>query len=70
MSFLPRLNAFGNYELYDSKFLSTNAKGYLVGAQLSWNVFDGFKTIGKTQKAKADFQKAELKPNNTKNKVN
>ena len=58
--FLPRLNAFGNYQLYDSKFLSTNAKGYLVGAQLSWDIFDGFKNIGKTQKAKADFQKAEL----------
>lgn len=28
--------------------------------QLSWNLFDGYKTIGKTEKAKADFQKAEV----------
>jgi outer membrane protein TolC len=60
MNFLPRLNAFGSYELYDSTFLGTSAKGYVVGAQLSWNVFDGYKSIGKYDKAKADFQKAEV----------
>lgn len=60
MSFLPRLNAFGSYEMYDTRFLGTNAKGYLVGAQLSWSVFDGFKSIGKLEKAKADFQKSSI----------
>lgn len=60
MNFLPRLNAFGSYELYDKNLLCTSAKGYLVGAQLSWNVFDGYKSIGKYDKAKADFQKAEV----------
>jgi len=60
MSFLPRLNAFGSYELYDQNFLGTAAKGYLVGAQLSWNVFDGYKSIGKFQKAKAEFQKSDV----------
>jgi outer membrane protein TolC len=60
MAFLPRLNAFGSYELYDQNFLGTAAKGYLVGAQLSWNVFDGYKSIGKFQKAKAESQKADV----------
>ena len=60
MNFLPRLNAFGSYELYDDKLFGTVAKGYVVGAQLSWNVFDGFKSIGKMEKAKADFQKSEI----------
>lgn len=60
MNFLPRLNAFGSYELYDKNFIGTSAKGYLVGAQISWNVFDGYKSIGKMNKAKADFQKAEV----------
>jgi len=60
MAFLPRLNAFGSYELYDKNFLGTSAKGYLVGAQLSWNVFDGYKSIGKLQKAKAESQKADF----------
>lgn len=60
LGFLPRLNAFGNYQLYDSSLFGMNANGYLLGAQLSWNVFDGYKNIGKTQKAKAEFQKAEV----------
>jgi len=59
LNFLPRLNAFGSYEMYDKNFMGTSAKGYLVGAQLSWNVFDGYKSIGKYNKSKADFQKAE-----------
>ena len=58
--FLPRLNAFGSYELYDQHIFQTSAKGYVVGAQLSWNIFDGYKNIGKTQKAKADFEKATV----------
>jgi len=60
MNFLPTLNAFGSYELYDDTVFGTNAQGYLIGAQLSWKVFDGYKSIGKMEKAKADFQKAEV----------
>lgn len=60
MGFLPRLNAFGSYELYDAALFKTNAKGYLIGAQLSWSVFDGYKAIGKFEKAKADFQKSNF----------
>ncbi|WP_162127956.1 TolC family protein [Flavobacterium phycosphaerae] len=60
MNFLPRLNAFGSYELYDQTLFGTKAKGYTVGAQLSWNVFDGYKSIGKMAKAKAEYQKASI----------
>jgi outer membrane protein TolC len=58
MNFLPTLNAFGSYEMYDDTLFGTNAQGYLVGAQLSWKVFDGYKSIGKMEKAKAEYQKA------------
>jgi outer membrane protein TolC len=60
MNFLPTLNAFGSYEMYDDTLFGTNAQGYLVGAQLSWKVFDGYKSIGKMEKAKAEYQKAEV----------
>ena len=60
MGFVPRLNAFGSYELYNDEIFKMNTGGYLVGAQLSWNVFEGFKQIGKTQKTKAEFNKASL----------
>ncbi len=60
MRFLPRLNAFGSYELYDKEIFNASANGYTVGAQLSWNLFDGYKSIGKKQKTKADYKKSEL----------
>lgn len=59
MNFLPRLNAFGSYQMYDNNLFGTNAKGYLLGAQLSWKLFDGFKAIGKLQKNKLEYQKAQ-----------
>jgi outer membrane protein TolC len=59
MGFLPRLNAFGSYELYDKNLFGTSAKGYLVGAQLSWTIFDGYTSIGKYEKAKAESQKSD-----------
>ena len=60
MAFLPRLNAFGSYELYDDKMFQTSANGYLVGAQLSWDLFQGSKRFGKVQKSKAEFEKSKL----------
>ncbi|HEY9169912.1 MAG TPA: TolC family protein [Lutibacter sp.] len=70
MSYLPSLNAFGSYEIYDDQIFGTEAKGYLVGAQLSWNVFDGYKRIGKIQKSKAELDKAEISLDQYKNQSN
>lgn len=43
-SCLPKLNAFGNYQYNDSHLTGFGANAYLVGVQLSWNVFNGNKT--------------------------
>lgn len=63
MSFLPRLNAFGSYEIYDNQLWQGDAKGYTLGASLQWNLFDGSKRFGKTQKSRANFEKAKLEFN-------
>jgi len=60
MTFLPRLNAFGSYELYDDHIFQADANGYLFGAALSWNLFEGSKRFGKMQTSKAEFNKANL----------
>ena len=60
MTFLPRLNAFGSYELYDQEFLQTNAKGYTIGASLSWDVFKGSQRFAQLKKGKAYADKAQL----------
>jgi outer membrane protein TolC len=60
MAFLPRLNAFGSYQLYDDQIFQADANGYLFGAQLSWDVFQGSKRFGKAQKSKSEFEKSKL----------
>ncbi len=60
MAFLPTLNAFGNYQLHDDQIFQGDANGYLFGAQLSWNIFQGSKRFGKAQKSKAEFEKSKL----------
>ena len=60
MSFLPRLNAFGSYLMYDDQIFQGNANGYLFGAELSWDIFQGSKRFGKAQKSKAAFEKSKL----------
>ena len=60
MAFLPRLNAFGSYELYDDQIFQGDANGYIVGAQLSWDIFQGSKRFGKAQKSKAEFEQSQL----------
>lgn len=60
MDFLPTLNAFGNYQMYDDQIFQGDANGYLIGAKLSWDIFKGSKRFGKAQKSKADYEKSKL----------
>jgi hypothetical protein len=58
MTFLPRLNAFGSYELYDDTLLELTQR-ICSRTQLLWNVFDGYKSIGKMEKRRL-ISKAEI----------
>jgi outer membrane protein TolC len=60
MAFMPRLNAFANYQLFDDQVFQGSANGYLIGAQLSWDVFQGSKRFGKVQKSTAELEKSKL----------
>lgn len=68
MGLVPRINAFGSYQIYDETIAGFGASGYIVGAQLSWNIFDGSRTYGKVEKSKAEFQKAQFENNQYKSK--
>jgi outer membrane protein TolC len=60
MAFLPRLNAFGSFEFNDDKVFQADANNYLVGAQLSWYVFEGAQRYSKVQRSKAEVDKSKL----------
>ena len=59
----PELSAFGGYGIRDRTFsddLGSNVKGWSVGAQVSWALFDGFLTKGRVQQARATRSQAEI----------
>ncbi|GLU42980.1 TolC family protein [Allomuricauda sp. NBRC 101325] len=59
MTFLPRLNAFASYEMYDDQIFQADSKGYIVGASLSWDVFKGSQRFAKAGKSKTNYEKAQ-----------
>ncbi len=57
---LPRLNAFGAFELNDNIPFGTGASNWLAGFQLQWDIFKGYDRIANTQKAKSELEKTAL----------
>jgi outer membrane protein TolC len=60
MSFLPTLNAFGNYQLFDDNLFQFGANGYLIGAELKWNILNGTQRFGKSKTSRATYEKSKL----------
>jgi outer membrane protein TolC len=58
-SMVPRINAFGAYEMNDKNLVGFGASNYIVGVQMAWNIFDGNKSISKTKKSKLEYMKAK-----------
>ena len=57
--FMPRLNAFGNYEFNDTKLFGAAAENWMVGLNLQWNIFNGFQNVAAIQKSQAELKQAE-----------
>lgn len=58
--FAPRINAFGQYEINDSEIFKGGADNYVIGMQLSWNLFNGNQNRKDVQKSKAELESAEI----------
>ncbi len=54
MSYLPKLNAFAEYMFNDSEAFGFGSDAYLVGAQLSWTLFNGMATRNKIAEHKIE----------------
>lgn len=61
--YLPSLQVFGGYSGRSSSFkddLGFVVDGWLAGAELNWNLFDGRLTQGRVQEAKANVGKVQV----------
>lgn len=51
MALLPKVNAFGSYQLNDNKVFGFNKNSYMAGISLSWNLFSGNQNHSKIKSA-------------------
>lgn len=58
MAFVPRINAFGTYQLNDDKPFKFRGDSYLVGINMSWTIFSGNKN--RSQIRSFQFQKNKM----------
>jgi len=59
----PSLQIFGGYQGRNSSFkedVSVVVDGWIAGAQVNWNLFDGLNTQGKVGEAKANLEKSQV----------
>ncbi len=59
MAFLPRVNAFMNYQWNNSRLLKMKHDSYMAGLSLTWTLFDGNRRMGKLREAQVTAQKLE-----------
>ncbi len=58
----PQISAFAAYDLYaepDLRAVKDNFSGYTIGISASWQIFDGFMTLGRVRSARAQVGVAE-----------
>jgi outer membrane protein len=63
-AYKPAVQVFAGYNWYNSQFtppveLNHDINGWNVGAQLSWDIFDGMLTHGKVVQARALYEKSK-----------
>lgn len=58
MAYLPKLNAFAEYLLNDAEVFGFGSNSYLVGAQLSWTLFNGTTIRNKIEEYRIERNKA------------
>lgn len=66
MSYLPKLNAFANYQLHDKAMLGFASGAYLTGVQLSLDIFKGNSTKNKIATQTLERNKMAEQLNNQK----
>lgn len=71
LGFVPRVNAFGNYQLNDKKITGFGNNSYMVGVQLNWNLFPANSLFNaakrmRLQREQTELQLEQMKTNNEK----
>ena len=69
---LPSVQAFAGWGWRNKNFstdITDSIDGWQIGAQASWNIFDGYQTRGKVVQAKAAHEKSKLELDDTSSRI-
>ena len=69
---LPSVQAFAGWGWRNRSFstdITDSIDGWQVGAQATWNIFDGYQTRGKVVQAKAAHEKSKLELDDTSSRI-
>ena len=61
--YLPSLQGYAGYDAHNSVLtqdLTEDRHGWIVGAQLVWNIFDGMRTRGRIMETTANYERAGI----------
>ena len=64
----PSFQAYGGYDVHNSLLsqdLTVDRHGWIAGVQMSWSLFDGWRTEGKVKEATALYEKAGVELDDT-----
>lgn len=70
--YLPSLQGLAGYQIHRAALqpdVGDEVHGWFVGAQMSWDIFDGMLTQGKITQAKAEHQKAKTELDDTMRRI-
>jgi outer membrane protein TolC len=70
--FLPSLQAYAGYDAHNSMLsqdLGYEDHGWIAGVQMSWNLFDGQRTRGRVQEARALYQRAGIELDDARRRI-
>lgn len=59
LALVPRVNGFGEFNLYDKGPFGFGSNGFMVGVSLSWDIFNGNETYNKIRQSQIGLHKAE-----------
>jgi outer membrane protein TolC len=71
-NYKPSLQAFGGYDTHNSIFsqdIGDTKYGFIGGVQLSWNIFDGWRTKGRVQEATALYERTGVDLDDTSRRI-
>ena len=63
MGWMPKLNAFANYNINDKSIAIDGAKSYIAGVQLSWDIFKGNQMNRKAATQRLEKSKVQVQLN-------